>query len=284
MSRRTATPPRTAFTLIELLVVIAIISVLAAMLFPVFANAREKARQTMCASNLRQLTMANNMYADDNDGYLVRSAPDIWAGYGGRLRWHGVREGTSVGEGAFKPELGPLWPYLASGEVKECPSFRDYTREGAGGYNDFEAGCGGYGYNSEFLGSANWRMGGTGPAAQETSAHQSEIDDPAGTFMFADTGFLQGYPSTYAIEYSFMEPPYWPGYALAWDFWFRPEPSIHFRHNGMANFSYVDGHVKALPRSVTPEMGSVYGTPAAAQVQFGLGWPAPDDFSDWDLD
>src|ERR1700710_967626 len=61
---------RRGFTLIELLVVIAIISVLAAILFPVFAQAREKARQTACLSNEKEIGMAARMYMDDNDGSL----------------------------------------------------------------------------------------------------------------------------------------------------------------------------------------------------------------------
>jgi prepilin-type N-terminal cleavage/methylation domain-containing protein len=60
----------TAFTLIELLVVIAIIAILAAILFPVFARAREQARKTACLSNLKQIGTATLMYAQDYDETL----------------------------------------------------------------------------------------------------------------------------------------------------------------------------------------------------------------------
>src|SRR3569833_3782856 len=64
---------RTGFTLIELLVVIAIIAILAAILFPVFAQAREKARQTACMSNLRQVGLAIQQYAQDYDESYVHT-------------------------------------------------------------------------------------------------------------------------------------------------------------------------------------------------------------------
>ncbi|HEY3266186.1 MAG TPA: prepilin-type N-terminal cleavage/methylation domain-containing protein [Armatimonadota bacterium] len=68
--------PKRGFTLIELLVVIAIIAILAAILFPVFARARERARRMHCVSNLKQIGTAISMYGDDYDGYIY---PQWWA-------------------------------------------------------------------------------------------------------------------------------------------------------------------------------------------------------------
>src|SRR2546427_7953539 len=70
--RRPSPPARAGrgFTLIELLVVIAIIAILAAILFPVFAQAREAARKTSCLSNIKQITLASLMYAQDYDEVL----------------------------------------------------------------------------------------------------------------------------------------------------------------------------------------------------------------------
>src|SRR5947208_10707667 len=90
------------FTLIELLVVIAIIAILTALLFPVFAQAREKARQTGCLSNLRQIGTAAQMYAQDYEERLP---------------------GTELGEGEgeyFWIEM--LAPYTRNREIFHCPS------------------------------------------------------------------------------------------------------------------------------------------------------------------
>ncbi len=76
---------RRGFTLIELLVVIAIIAILAAILFPVFARAREKARQASCQSNLKQIGLADQMYMADYDGRHVSWVPCSDAGTPGRI-------------------------------------------------------------------------------------------------------------------------------------------------------------------------------------------------------
>lgn len=110
---------RNAFTLIELLVVIAIIAILAAILFPVFAQAREKARQATCTSNLKQIVLAANMYAQDYD--------EIWPGninYGGNNQifwWQGlppyIQKGKAITNAYDSANNG-----TNAGGVFTCPS------------------------------------------------------------------------------------------------------------------------------------------------------------------
>ena len=100
---------RKGFTLIELLVVIAIIAILAAILFPVFARAREKARQASCSSNLKQIALASRMYESDYDEWLVpnHTGAQIDVG-GGVFRWH---EWWIL-----------LQPYVKNYQMFACPS------------------------------------------------------------------------------------------------------------------------------------------------------------------
>lgn len=109
---------RNAFTLIELLVVIAIIAILAAILFPVFAQAREKARQTSCLSNLRQIGTAFNMYMQDYDG-LLPDRRDLKDSLPGGFRpWTGWPFSDPRGGcAAFT-----LAPYIKNDQIWACPS------------------------------------------------------------------------------------------------------------------------------------------------------------------
>src|SRR5947207_4251933 len=108
-----------AFTLIELLVVIAIIAILAAILFPVFAQAREKARATSCLSNIKQISMATLMYKQDYDEDFPY--------------WNWVRQ-SDVGGCGSNPGCGHmenlwfnvLYPYTKSGQVYACPDDGSY--------------------------------------------------------------------------------------------------------------------------------------------------------------
>ncbi|BDI28516.1 hypothetical protein CCAX7_005670 [Capsulimonas corticalis] len=111
---------RAAFTLIELLVVIAIISILAAILFPVFAKAREKARQISCMSNLRQLNLGFQQYTQDNDEILPGSTD---SGRGGSGILGGWTYFSAVHQ--FDPSLGSVYPYVKSAQIYVCPSDSD---------------------------------------------------------------------------------------------------------------------------------------------------------------
>ncbi len=131
---------RRGFTLIELLVVIAIIGILAAMVFPVFARARESARKTVCLSNVKNIALAIQMYMTDNNDTLPPSEhrQEVWdyfqTGPGGGMGEEGVEPGEcEMGTGA-NPYL--RWPvvvdeYIKNRDVWNCPSAK---LEGVAGF------------------------------------------------------------------------------------------------------------------------------------------------------
>lgn len=142
---------RKGFTLIELLVVIAIIAILAAILFPVFARAREKARQASCQSNMKQIMLSAAMYAQDYDERL-----NAYATYGGfptYYRWEPL-----------------LMPYIKNWQVTACPS--SGVNAISGSLSTGLAYIGGYGYNYYYL----------------DNRALAQIKSPAETVMFCDVG------------------------------------------------------------------------------------------------
>ncbi|NLF31245.1 MAG: prepilin-type N-terminal cleavage/methylation domain-containing protein, partial [Planctomycetes bacterium] len=242
-----------AFTLIELLVVVAIMALLAAVLLPAVSGVRRSAQRAMCASNLRQLAIANLGYAAENRGHFVVAAEDIFD-RSNRKRWHGERD--SIND-PFDPARSPLAAYLGDGGVKQCPSF---TPDGDG----YEAGCGGYGYNGAYLGGRH----DLGTARR--SATVAQVARPGETVMFTDAAMLQSSDQAMAtIEYSFCEPPLHAGQGDS------PDPSIHFRHLDTCNVAWADGRVDHRSMSFTTayDIGPI-SEPVVRS--FGFGWFGPD--------
>jgi prepilin-type N-terminal cleavage/methylation domain-containing protein/prepilin-type processing-associated H-X9-DG protein len=244
------------FTLVELLVVIAILGVLLGLLLPALSQARESGRQAACLSNLRQLHLANLVYAGDYGGYAP-AAPDIWGN--NLIRWYGTRPSIDV---PFDSRTGPLSSCLGdSRAIRSCPSMGKWGFLTSGDAA-FEAGCGGYGYNYLGVGSRSYVVGYT-EAACQTGMRPEEISRPSTTVMFSDTAFAQySGGQTYLIEYSFAEPNKF--LSASGVMYGQPAPSIHFRHRNHANIVWCDGH--ATSEAMTHSDGGI-------SQGFLIGWP-----------
>ena len=122
------------FTLIELLVVIAIIAILMAILMPALNRVKEQGKRAVCLSNLKQLSLAWILYADDNDDVLVNGAIGYsnrnmgWGNHTNEIAWVDglVREGEEPREERQREEIeqGALWPYIKDHGMYKCPTGR----------------------------------------------------------------------------------------------------------------------------------------------------------------
>ncbi|MCX7600071.1 MAG: DUF1559 domain-containing protein, partial [Armatimonadetes bacterium] len=234
---------RRGFTLIELLVVIAIIAILAAILFPVFARAREKARQASCASNLKQIALAVLMYCQDNDE-MFPVVPEPWP--------NPPRQYLPV-------DL--LNPYVKNVQLWLCPTtqyslYAQAEPDGQGGWKSPLTGQLSYGWNWK-LSKKSWRT--AGPSL-------SSVKFPVQTFVAGDAQNLDicweprrlafaaicGY-NTYTGR----------AYGSQW------ETADSCRHNGGQNIAFADGHVKWQSGSEIMRVAIQSGWPACCLPFWG---------------
>jgi prepilin-type N-terminal cleavage/methylation domain-containing protein/prepilin-type processing-associated H-X9-DG protein len=198
---------RGGFTLIELLVVIAIIAILAAILFPVFAQAREKARQTSCASNMRNLGAAMLIYAGDYDEQLPLAAYST-NGFS-FVTWHDLAE-----------------PYVRNQGIWRCPSSSVKPADQGGKPTTH------FGYNVLYL--TNIRLDFSN-AGGHSAVSLGAVGTPAETVFLADAKASIN-PSWCGDDGKFLLPPS-AGDAHCWG---RP----NFLHTEGSNVFWLDGHVK----------------------------------------
>ena len=200
---------RSGFTLIELLVVIAIIAILAAILFPVFARAREKARQTSCLSNLKQWGVAWLMYAQDYDEVLGGALHYAYGRTPAYLWWYEV-----------------LQPYAKNDQMYYCPSEPSQKP--------------GYGFNWRGVGYQIGRADRLTQGYMYTGLPLAKIVSPSELVMMADCYYYNNYDTgsgtiTFSLGYIYQEA--------------NRYPDLCGRHNQGNNFNFCDGHAKWAPCS-----------------------------------
>jgi prepilin-type N-terminal cleavage/methylation domain-containing protein len=213
-------PARRAFTLVELLVVLAVIAILAALLLPALARAKDSARRACCVSNLHQLGLATQMYWDDNGGACFRYM--LGATNGGVLYWFGWLASGAEGQRAFDATSGALYTYLQGRGVELCPALNysspTFKAKATGAAY-------GYGYNLSL----------SAPVSQPP-LRVSRLAQPTGTVLLADAAQVNTFLAPASPEHPMLEE----------FFYVSPlEATAHFRHRHQAEALFCDDHVAA---------------------------------------
>ena len=240
-----------AFTLIELLVVIAIIAILAAMLLPALARAKNKAKAINCLSNLKQINTANRMYLDDNHGTEV----PLWVSPVGTPAWNDQLPGYIVND----PNNNLWWQdalrlanYAPNGNVFDCHSLTYLANQTTFGGSVSTNHTLGIGMNhAEF--------GDTAPQGSnpESLTKENNVQQPVAAMIFADAGPVL--LSTAADNADDWQPDTILASATGGGVSYYRVPSDPQdgaadsrslgRHNKRCNFGFFDGHAESLKNS-----------------------------------
>ncbi len=300
--KRYASTHRSGFTLIELLVVIAIIAILAAILFPVFAQAREKARQTSCLSNIKQITLGLVQYQQDFEETLPfnRECNNPNGNYpciAGRaiLGWVDLMEPYVKSRGVFKCPSDTVSPEPMQGELdmQGNAASRGHVWVGTPHASGYYGGM----FQTSYARNNNLANNGTGTAAL------ADIQYPTTTILIlefaansggGDNGKEHGHGSPYTIV---RDPTISASPCNANDPTNSTNNQANFygslipeqqanekaiqssaRHSGGANYGFIDGHAKWYkPNNVNGQCGFGFVSPASPNgLEKGNNGSVPD--------